>query len=198
VWVSILLRFGLPQFYLIRGPANSYVSLLVSALLLLLAVFSIYIGRKTNPPPIKNPTFFRWILFFTVLLILFIGFVIFNVSIFSPYLFGAEQPVPKIGIISWLITSFIVSPILYASSRMNSTHRPNLMRYVALSMIVIAALLTTVKALIFIFAMPFDPPATFPFYAGLMTLAFLPFSLVVLGLSKDYVLIQKQAKPLQR
>jgi hypothetical protein len=189
---------ALPSGYNIEDPNIFYVPTIIAVIQVLLAIISILLSRKLNPPPLKIPNFLRWILSFVSLLILFIGFTIFSVSLYSPYLFGSEHPVPKIGIISWLIASVIVSLILYAASKMNSTQYPNLMRYLALSIVVIAALLTTVKALIFIFAMPFDPPATFPFYAGLMTLAFLPFSLVVLGLSKDYVLIQKQAKPLQR
>ncbi|MGD9090957.1 MAG: hypothetical protein PVI38_20890, partial [Desulfobacterales bacterium] len=139
------------------------------------------------PPPLKKPTVIRWFLLFAGLLVLFAGFAIFSVSLFTPYLFGSEQPVPKIGIISWLIASLMVSLILYVASRMNSTQRPNLMRYIAVVIVVIAAFLTTAQALIFIFAMPIEPPTAFPFFCGLMTIAFLPLAFLILALSKDYL-----------
>ncbi len=187
VWITILLRFGLPQSHVIRGPDISFVSFVVSVMLLLSAVLSIHLGRRVNPPPLKSPTFFRWVLFFIGVLILLGGFVVFSVSIFSPDLFGSENSVPEIGVIAWLIVFLIVSLILYVVSRMNSKQRPNLLRYFALAVGVLAAFVTIIQALILIYAVPVNPPATYPFLSGLMTIAFLPLALLILGLSKDYV-----------
>ncbi len=192
VWITILLRFGLPQPHIIRGPDISYVPLVVSALLLLSAVFSIYLGRRVNPPPLKNRTFFRWVLFFIGVLILFGGFVVFSVSLYSPYLFGSEHSVPEIGVISWLIVSLILSLILYVASRMNSSQRPNLFRYFALVIAFLAASLTTVEVLILIYAAPVQPPTAFLFLSGLMTIAFIPYALLLLGITKDYISIKKR------
>jgi hypothetical protein len=183
---------GLPSGYIIQGPNIFYVPTIVAVIQIAFAVISILPSSRSILPPFKKPSFLRWILSFMCLLFLLIGFTIYSVSLYSPYLFGSEQPVPIIGIISWLIASAIVSLILYVASKMNSSERPNLMRYISLVIAAIGAFFTTAQALIFIFAMPNDPPSTFPFYAGLMTLAFLPLSLVVLGLSKDYVSAQKQ------
>ncbi len=198
VWITILLRFGLPQPHIIRGPDISYVPLVVSALLLLSGVFSIFLGRRVNPPPLKNPSFFRWVLFFIGVLILFGGFVVFSVSLYSPYLFGSEHSVPEIGVISWLIVSLILSLILYVVSRMNSSQRPNLFKYIVLVIAFVAASLTTVEALILIYAVPVQPPTAFSFLCALMTIAFIPYALLLSGLTKDYISIKKTARNLNK
>jgi hypothetical protein len=61
------------------------------------------------------------------------------------------------------------------------------MRYFAALIAVLAAFLATAQALIFLFSMPIDPPTAFPFFCGLMTVAFLPLAFLILALSKDYV-----------
>ncbi len=192
--IAFLMQLGLPSGYSVKGPNIFYVPFIIGALQVLMAIVSILLSRRSNPPPLKNPTFFRWVLFFTGVLILFGGFVVFNTSIFSPDLFGSERALPQIGVISWLIVSLIVSLILYVDSRNNFAQHPNLMRYFAIAVGVLAAFVTTVQALILIYAVPFEPPSTFPFLSGLMTVAFFPLALLILGLSKDYVSVQKQPK----
>ena len=185
--IAIVMHFALPPEYIIEGPNIFYVPIIIAAMQVLLAIMSIVLSRGSKPPPLKKPTVIRWILLFAGLLVLFTGFAIYSVSLYSPYLFGSEQPVPKIGIISWLIASFMVSLILYVASRMNSSQRPNLMRYFAVLIAAIAAFLTTAQALIFLFAMPIEPPTALPFNCGLMTIAFLPLAFLILALSKDFV-----------
>lgn len=189
-WITILLRSGFPQNNIVQGPDISSVSLVISIILLLSAFFTIYLGKRVNPPPLKNPTFIRWILFFLGVLILFVGFVVFSVSIYSPYLFGSEHSVPEIGVVSWLVMSLILAIVLFLASKMNSAQRPNLMRYLALILVIITTSLTTVQALILIYAMPVNPPAVFSFLSGLLTLAFIPFSLLILIISRSYVAVR--------
>lgn len=189
--IAMLMHSGLPSGYHVKGSNIFYLPFVIGALQVLLAVISILLSRGSNPPPLKSPTLFKWGLFFLGLLFLFTGFVIFSVSLYSPYLFGSEHPLPNFGVTFWLIVSVILSLILYVVSRKNSIQRPNLMRYYAMAVGTLAAFVTTVQALILIYAMPFEPPSAFPFLSGLITIAFLPFGLLILGLSKDYVSIQK-------
>lgn len=191
VWASIILHYGLPQSHNIQGSNISYVPLTIGVLQLLAAVFSIFLSRRINPPPLKSLTPLRWVLLVVSVIVLFCGFAVFSVSLYSPYLFGSQHSVPKIGVISWLVITLIVAAILYVVSKMNSARRPNLFRYIALVVALIAASLTTVQALILIYAVPVEPPAAFPFLSGLMTIAFIPFALLLLGLSKNYVSIRK-------
>lgn len=190
VLVTIILSFGLPQPHIIQGPNISYVPLIIGVLHLLAVIFSIFLGRRINPPPLENPTSLRWILLVVCVIVLFCGYVIMNMSIFVPHIFGSEHAVPEIGVLSWLVMSLILVLILYLTSRMNSIKRPNLFRYFALIIVFITASLTLIQSLILIYAVPGKPPATFPFLSGLMTIAFIPFALLVLGLSRDYVSTQ--------
>ena len=133
VWISVILHYGLPQSFIIKGPNISYVPILIGVMQLLAAVYSIFLSKRGNPPPLKKPTVFRWVLLAVSVIVLFCGFIVFSVSLYSPYLFGSQQSLPGVGVISWLITSLIVTVILYPVSKMNSARRPNLFRYFALS-----------------------------------------------------------------
>jgi predicted neutral ceramidase superfamily lipid hydrolase len=74
---------------------------------------------------------------------------------------------------------------------MNSSQRPNLFKYIVLVIAFVAASLTTVEVLILIYAAPVQPPTVFLFLSGLMTIAFIPYALLLLGLTKDYISIKK-------
>lgn len=191
VLLGIILSIGLPRTHLIQGPNLTYVPFIIAALQLLAVVFSIFLGRRVNPPPLKSPTSLRWALLFVGVMVLFCGYVIINMSIFVPHLFGSEYSVPQIGVVSWLVMSLILALILYFTSKLNSVSRPNLFRYFALIIAFIAGTLTLIQCLIFIYAMPVQPPTAFPFLSGLMTVAFIPYALLLLGLSKDHISMKK-------
>jgi hypothetical protein len=189
--VAIILSFGLPQTHNIKGPNISYVPFIVGVIQLAAALFYIHLGKRVNPPPLKAPGALRWVLLIIGLLVLFCGYVILNMSIFTAYIFGSKNPVPQIGVVSWLVMSVVLAALLYFASRMNSIKRPNLFRYFALTLALVAASLTTIQSLILIYAVPSDPPAAFSFLSAILTLAFLPFAFLLLGLSKDYIGIKK-------
>jgi hypothetical protein len=191
LWIAIVLLFAMPQSYIVNGPNIVYVPLIIAMLQLAAALFSIHLGRRVNPPPLKAPGALRWVLLIIGLLVLFCGYVILNMSIFTAYIFGSKNPVPQIGVVSWLVMSVVLAALLYFASRMNSIKRPNLFRYLALTVALVAASLTTIQSLILIYAVPSDPPAAFSFLSAILTLAFLPFAFLLLGLSKDYIGIKK-------
>jgi hypothetical protein len=185
--VTIIISFGLPQSHIIQGPKIFYVPLIVGVVVLLAAVLSIFWGKRVNPPPMKNPTPLRWVLLVVGTIVLFCGYVIMNMSIFVPHIFGSENALPQIGVFSWIVMSLILVIILSLISRMNSIKRPNLFRYFALIIVFISASLTLIQSLILIYAVPGQPPHSFPFLSGLMTIAFIPFALLVSGISRDNV-----------
>jgi hypothetical protein len=191
VWISIILLYGMPHSHIVNGPNIVYVPLIIAMLQLAAALSSIHLSKRVNPPPLKHPSALRWVLLIIGLLVLFCGYVILNMSIFTPFLFGSKNPVPQIGVVSWLVMSAALAVILYFTSGMNSIKRPNLFRYLALTLALVAVSLTTVQSLILIYAVPSDPPVAFSFLAAALTLALLPFAFLLLGLSKDYFGIKK-------
>lgn len=102
----------------------------------------------------------------------------FSVSLFSPYLFGSDQPVPEIGVISFIIVALILSAILYFASKMNTAQHPNLFRYIVLVGAFLAVSVNSVQCLMLIYAVPVQPPTAYPFLSGLLTIAFIPFSIL--------------------
>lgn len=191
VWITIILLFGISQSVMVNGPNIAYVPLIIAVLQLAAALFSIHLGKRINPPPLKHPSFLRWILLIIGLLVLFCGYVTFNMSIFVASLFGSKYPVPQIGVVFWLVMSVVLAVLLYFASGMNSEGRPNLFRYFALVLALIAASLTLVQSLILIFTVPAENPTAFVFLTAILTLAYLPFAFLLSGLAKDYISVKK-------
>ncbi len=163
------------------------IPIIICIINLLLAVYSIIKAKHIYPPPLMQPSFMRWLLIAIGVFVLFCWFTLFSVSLYSPYIFGSNQPVPEIGVISSLIMALILSAILYFSSSMNTASHPNLFRYIALAIAFLAASVNSVLCLMLIYAVPVQPPTAYPFLSGLLTIAFIPFSLLTLIISKSYV-----------
>lgn len=184
--IAIINNSGIPSSHLIKGSSISFIPVIICIINLILVVYSTFKVKNVNPPPLKQPTFIRWILIFAGVFFLFCLFTVFSVTLYSPYLFGSNQPLPQIGVISTLIMALILSAILFLASKMNTAKRPNLFRYIALAIAFFAVNLISVQCLILIYAVPVQPPTAYPFLSGLLTLAFIPFSILVLIISKSY------------
>lgn len=59
---------------------------------------------------------------------------------------------------------------------------------------VIAFVPFLIAVLVLIFAAPVTPPTTYPFLAGILTTAYLPFSALIYLLAKTYFSAKKSAK----
>jgi len=185
--IAIINHLGLPPSSQIEGSNSPIIPIIIFVINLLLAVYSIFTIKRINPPPLKRPTVIRWFLIVLGVFVIFCGFTLFSVSLFSPYLFGSDQPVPHIGVESSLVISLILATILFFTSKMNTAQHPNLFRYIALAVAFLAVNLNSVQCLMLIYAVPVQPPTAYPFLSSLLTIAFLPFSLLILSISKNYV-----------
>jgi len=193
ILTAIIIHSGLPSSSLIIGSSIPIIPIIICIMNLLLAVYSIFKKKNINPPPLKEPSAIRWILIAIGVMILFCCFTLFSVSLYSPYLFGSDQPVPEIGVISSLITALILAVILYFASRMNTATHPNLFRYISLAVAFLAVSVNSVQCLMLIYAVPVQPPTAFPFLSGLLTIAYIPFSLLILIISRSSVAVGKES-----
>jgi hypothetical protein len=190
--IAIINHSGLPSSNLMKEP-KILIPVIICIINLILAVYSIFKIKKNNPPSLKRPSFMRWFLIVIGVFVLFCWFTLFSVSLFSPYLFGSDQPVPEIGVISSLIMALLLSAILYFASRMNTASHPNLFRSIALAIAFLAVSLNSVQCLMLIYAVPVQPPTAYPFLSGLLTVGFIPFSLLVLIISKSHVAVKEES-----
>jgi hypothetical protein len=191
--ISFINHSGVPSSFTINGPNIVYVPIFIGIANLVVAFFSIFKGKKIIIPPLNKPAVIRWILIAIPAFVLFCGFTMFSVSLFSPYLFGSNQPIPQIGVISSLILALILSILLYFASSMNTAAHPNLFRYIALAIAFLAASVNSVQCLMLIYAVPVHPPTAYPFLSGLLTIAFIPFSMLILIISNSYVAVRKES-----
>lgn len=191
--VAIIAYYGIPSSLLMKGFSIPIIPIFICIINFTLGVYSISKIKKVNPPPLKRPSAIRWLLISIGVLILFCWFTLFSVSLYSPYLFGSDQPVPEIGVFSSLIMALILAVILYFASRMNTATHPNLFRYIALGIAFLAVSVNSVQCLMLIYAVPVKPPTTFPFLSGLLTIAYIPFSLLILIISKSYVAVGEES-----
>ena len=187
--IVIILQLGYPAENVIIGPNIFYVPLIIGVLQIFFAVVSMLFSRKTNVPPSGKSSILRWILLLLGVFMLFCGYTVFSISIYTPYLFGYDKPLPDIGVSSFIVVSILLGFILYFASKMNSIKYPNFFRYLVLIIVFFAVSLTTILSLILVYAVPTQPPSTFSFHSALLTLAYLPYSLLVLIITRDYVKI---------
>jgi hypothetical protein len=192
--VAIINYTGLPSSYLLEGSDILFIPIIISAANLISAIYSIFKIKKINPPPLMRPSFMRWLLIAIGVFVLFCWFTLFSVSLFSPYLFGSDHPVPEIGVVFSLIIAIILAVILYFASRMNTAAHPNLFRYIALAIAFLAVSVNSVQCLMLIYAVPVQPPTAYPFLSGLLTIAFIPFSLLILIISKGFVAVREESR----
>ena len=189
-FVTIISNMDLPSSYLTKGPNFQFIPIIICIVNLIFAVYSIFKRKNFNRPPAKQPTFFRWILIAIGVFIFFCGFTSFSVSLYSPFLFGSNEPVPQVGVISSFIMALMLSAILHFTSKMNTAQQPNLFRYISMIVAFLAANINLVQCLMLIYAVPVQPPTAYPFLSELLTIAFIPFSLVILTISKSYVAVE--------
>jgi len=76
---------------------------------------------------------------------------------------------------------------------MNTATHPNLFRYISLAVAFLAVSVNSVQCLMLIYAVPVQPPTAFPFLSGLLTIAYIPFSLLILIISRSYVAVGKES-----
>ena len=182
--IGLLMTYALPENHIIQGPVISYVPFMMAAFSLVLSILTLMTFRNQNPPPLKEPGMSRWFWLTAGASMFISGWWVSLLALYAPDVFGSKDPLPQAGVIIFLITSLAVSAVLFFTSQMNSTRRPNLLRYLVLVITVGAFFMTTSFCLVLIFAAPHQPPTTFPFLAGILSMAYLPFSVLIYLLAK--------------
>ena len=135
---------------------------------------------------IKSSLKKRWLYFGIGAVVGFSGLVI---SLFLIYVHSVKNPFNPYVTASLFLSCTLVSCLfLYASSRMNSKKRPNLMRWIVFSW----AWLTVSPAsfflsLIFIYALPFRPQICEPLASSMCYWAVVFYSLLCLKMISDYI-----------
>ena len=170
-----------------EGPDIYYFPLLISAIILSLAVVCFFID-KLSVRSSNRPVRFRWVWFLFGALISVVGIILSFAALYSPKIFGYDSaPLPGLACLFWLPSITIASPIFYKVSRMNSEAYPNLMRYVVFLYMCHSLLAGTLSlSLIMIYAI-LGTKISYAFWGAIITLGFLPPSLVILGIAKDYL-----------
>jgi hypothetical protein len=95
------------------------------------------------------------------------------------------MPLPGLASLFWISFISMASFIFYRVSKMNSEFRPNLMRYVVFLLGYPTPIYTLVISLILIYSMP--TKISYVFWAAIISLGFLPPSLLMLGIAKDHL-----------
>ena len=170
-----------------QGPDIYYFPLVISAIIICLGIVCFFIdklfARSSN-----RPVRFRWVWFLFGALISVVGIILSFTALYSPKVFGYDSaPLPGLACLFWLPSIIIASPIFYKVSRMNSEAYPNLMRYVVFLYMCQSLLAGTMSlSLIMIYAI-LGTKISYAFWGAIITLGFLPPSLVILGIAKDYL-----------
>lgn len=174
------------------GPSEhlstAVLPLAVALFMLIMAFLSLKRGKDTGEVPVDQPSPSRWISLLAAFLAGVAGLTLFFISLYSPRVLGRQGPWPSAGVIAFLVGALVAAIVFYSTSRKNGQRHPNLMRWIILYVVGLSAMnWPWVLTLILLYGVPGDPPTSFPFYASLAALAYVPLSFLVLGMVTDAV-----------
>jgi hypothetical protein len=187
--IAAMFFIGLPDSYLVEGPKISYevIVLVVMCVSLIAAVCTIYLRNRDNPHPVQDSPWIRWLYLALAGLLMYGGQSYFLITVKHPIIVGSQAPMIKNGGSVYLIATFIGVPILYFTSKLNSVKRPNLMRWLAVFIAIQCVPAVFHNSALLMYFMPVEPRTAYPFWAALMTISIVPYCLLLLGLTKDFV-----------
>jgi hypothetical protein len=181
--ISVMLMYGMPKSYTEEISNARFIPIIVMGLLIALAFYSLKLGKRTNSLPTKDPSPLRWLGLVIGLLVSFGGLVSFSYNIYDPV-----QTSPSIATTSYLLLFSVSALILYLVSRMNTIKKPNLLRWIVLCLAVFVYQSWPMFASIMLIYGP--QQMSFPLWASIAILSYIPYGLLIVGLTKDYVSIK--------
>ena len=180
--ISVILMYGMPESYTEEISNAKFIPIIVMGLLIALAFYSLKPGKRTSSLPTKDPSPFRWLGLVMGLLVSLGGLFSFSYNIYI-----SKQPSPSIGTISYLLLFAVSALILYLVSRMNTIKKPNLLRWIVLCLgVFVYQNLLMIGSIMLIYA---PQQMSFPLWTSIATLGYIPYGLLIVGLTKDYVSI---------
>lgn len=179
---SVLL-FALPVEPTMIGPNLPYLPIIVSAFILLIAAVSIIVGLKSNNISTVIDKKKGFITFTIGVVLGLIG--LFSCSLF---IFGdlPGGPNPKAAVLTYSATTIFSVISFYISSKFGTTKFPNLFRWLSFGVSTVLFLPIFAFAMIFIFAYPNYPNEIHPFWASIISLNYVPFALLFIGLNRNF------------
>jgi predicted Zn finger-like uncharacterized protein len=185
--IAAILGYALPEPSVIIGKNIPILPIGIGFLMYALALLNIVFRNRQNSPPDREPSPIRWVLLCAGIIVPLIGYIFLLMSIYAPESFGAQVPVPKLGVSVFLPVFMLGLIVLYFASRMNSKQRPNLFRWITYGWTVIISYLPTMAGLILVYAVPTKPLQVYPFLTALLTTAYVPCALLIVMLTRDHV-----------
>ena len=193
--IGCVLIWALPKGVIVQGQpvtmhANPmpHIPFAIATVIVLMALVTIIFSGKDNTLPEKTHLTLRWFLLIIGVILQVIGVFFALVSFIVPNALGHENSVPQIGIYGFFIFSVISCVLFYLSSRMNSAAYPNLFRWIVFWVVGFACHFPVTIGLLFIYTPNLmKPPAMYPYLTGFISFGFLPYGIVMMLLSRQYL-----------
>jgi len=185
--IGAILIYALPEAAVVKGKDFPYLGIINAVVILLLSFPLIFLSMKNKIPPTDQPPSKRWLWFSLGVVVTFLAHLAFLICLFVPGVIGSDVPAPQLGVTLNLAIIPVGAFLLYYSSKFNTPSQPNLLRWLVFLCVVLFSSSTLPLILILIFTVPTEMKTTYPFLAGVMSFGITFFSLVAVGIAKDYV-----------
>ena len=164
--IGLIFIYAIPLSPIKHGMVIPQVPFTVTGILIILSVICFKLAKRVTAPPDQNPSGFRWIWLVGGIVVQGIGVIFCLIFFYAPQILGSRISNPDLGVMTYLVVTTISVVLLYVASRMNTIQRPNIFRWVVFFLVVAFKNYTTIISLILIYALPAQPPVTYPLLAG--------------------------------
>jgi len=179
--------YAMPGDFIIEGESVPYVPLSVAFLILTMAFLALKYGKHPGGHANRHPSRLRWIWLAGCVVLQMTALLFLLSAIYSYPMLGSDRPLPGIGVITYVLFSIVVAALLYFSSGMNTSNHPNLLRWAVLFYSISAFGTVMPVGLMLVYAVSIEPPTAFPLWADILTVSYIPYSILMVVLAKDYV-----------
>ncbi len=189
--LGLILAFALPigPETTIKGPTLPIIPFLTGFVILILSFLILKISEKGVLT--ERDKDIGWLCILAGVMCQAFGVVVFVTSIFSPSVLGISEPAPSVGIISFVTLTTLSAIFLYIGSNRNPIKNRNFNRWVSFFIVFLSNAQPFIFGLILIYAFPARSHTIDPFWSGVSAIGCLPYSVLVLFLSKEYIKVRK-------
>ncbi len=184
LFLSYCLFNNLPASKYLNSTGVPIIPIGIALLILVINIFLILKKPKlVIDTQVKNSKNSVWLLFFVPAFTIAISKYAFLLSIYSPKMFNSEISAPGIAVSIFILGTIVTSITIYFFSQFKNSKAPELFFWISLLTIMFGCYKTTLFSMLLIYGLLGEFSISYPTWASLMTVGYLPLSIALFAMA---------------